>query len=85
LAGSFVPFARTREEREAAGDPRLSIEERYGTHDGYVAQVTAGTESLVSQQLLLREDADRYVEAAKRRDPLDSSIPLRPLSFSKEI
>lgn len=28
--GSFIPFAETKAEREAAGDPRLSLEERYG-------------------------------------------------------
>ncbi len=30
LQGSFIPFARTRAERLAAGDPRPSLEERYG-------------------------------------------------------
>ena len=29
LAGSYIPFARTRAERQANGDPRPSIEERY--------------------------------------------------------
>jgi Alpha/beta hydrolase domain len=35
LQGSFVPFAATKAERIAAGDPRLSIEERYPTKDAY--------------------------------------------------
>jgi hypothetical protein len=35
--GGMVPFAKTKAERLAAGDPRKSLEERYGTHDGYVA------------------------------------------------
>ena len=82
LTGSFVPFARTRTEREAAGDPRLSIEERYGTHEDYVRAMGEAAQRLVSQRLLLQEDADRYVSAAQRRNPLDPSIPLRPLSFS---
>ena len=84
LTGSFVPFARTRAEREAAGDPRLSIEERYRTHDDYVKAVGQAAERLVARRLLLREDADRYIDAAKRRDPLDSAIPLRPLSLSSD-
>ena len=36
--GSLIPFARTRSEREAAGDPRPSLEERYGSRDAYVAE-----------------------------------------------
>ena len=85
LAGSFVPFARTKAEREASGDARLSIEERYVTHAGYVRAVARAAEGLVSRRLLLSEDADRYVDAAMRRNPLDASVPLRPLVLSKEI
>src|ERR1700737_2869926 len=29
--GSLIPFARTKEECHAAGDPRSSLAERYGT------------------------------------------------------
>ena len=35
----MVPFAIKKADRMASGDPRLSLEERYGTHDGYVAAV----------------------------------------------
>src|SRR5438477_4934236 len=34
--GGMVPLAKTKAQRMAAGDPRLSLEERYGTHAGYV-------------------------------------------------
>jgi hypothetical protein len=37
--GGMVPFAKTKEQRLAVEDPRLSLEERYVTHDGYVAAV----------------------------------------------
>ena len=37
--GSFIPFARTKDERVASGDPRLSLEERYGTHSRYAELV----------------------------------------------
>ena len=40
LSGSSWPFAETQAERTAAGDPRRSLEERYGTHAGYVCAVT---------------------------------------------
>jgi hypothetical protein len=66
--GSFIPFARTRSEREAAGDPRPSLEERYGNRDAYVAKVKAAAEALLAERLLLPSDAAAYVAAAKRCD-----------------
>jgi len=39
FAGGYVPFAKTKAERMAAGDPRPSLEKRYGTHEKYVALV----------------------------------------------
>src|SRR5574340_130143 len=35
MVGSFIPFARTRAERERTSDPRLSIEERYASRAEY--------------------------------------------------
>ncbi len=85
LTGSFVPFARTRAEREANGDPRPSIEERYESRDAYVSQIADAARELVAAGFLLEEDAARYVDAAKTRDPLDESIPLAPRVLSKEV
>jgi hypothetical protein len=65
LQGSFIPFARTRAERMAVGDPRLSLEERYGNHGGYVAAVRAATVELVAQRFLLPEDAARLISEAE--------------------
>lgn len=42
--GGMIPFARTAEERRASGDPRLSLEERYGNHEGYVGAVRRAAE-----------------------------------------
>jgi hypothetical protein len=64
LTGGFIPFFKTKAEREAAGDPRLSLEERYPTHDDYVAKVTAAANDLVSKRLLLPEDAASIISAA---------------------
>lgn len=83
LMGSFVPFARTQTEREASGDPRSSIEERYGSHVGYVDAVRAAAQELAGQGFLLAEDVERYVEAAQARNPLDARIVLRPLVLPK--
>jgi hypothetical protein len=66
--GSYAAFAATRAEREAKGDPRLSLEERYGSHPNYVAKVRAAAAELVKARLLLPEDAERYVGAATAED-----------------
>ncbi len=68
LQGSFIPFARTLAERLAVGDPRPSLEERYGTHAGYVKAVERAANRLVHDRFLLREDANRLIEEAKARD-----------------
>lgn len=70
LEGAFVAFARTRAERIAARDPRLSLEERYGDHAGFVAAVRTAAESLVDARFLLRADADAWIEAAEESDVL---------------
>jgi hypothetical protein len=70
LNGGFVPFARTRSERIASGDPRLSLEERYGTHAAFVKAVTAAAEKAVSERFLLRADADRLIAEASASDVL---------------
>jgi hypothetical protein len=66
--GSYVAFSKTKAEREAAGDPRLSIEERYGSRADYVAKVKATAEALVAERLLLPADAAAYVLAAETSD-----------------
>jgi hypothetical protein len=68
LTGSFMPFAKTRAERTASGDPRRSLEERYTDRDGLVRAVERATRELVAKRFLLQEDADRFVAAAKATD-----------------
>jgi hypothetical protein len=63
-AGGMIPFAQTRAERLANGDPRLSLEERYGNHDGYVAAVTAAAARAVAAGFLLQGDADALIAQA---------------------
>jgi len=63
--GAYIPFARTKSERLASGDPRPSLEERYGTHEKYVAQVRAAAERLVRGRYLLQDDADRLIAQAE--------------------
>ena len=66
FSGSFVPFAATRTEREAAGDPRPSLEERYPTRQAYVQAVKSATADLVARRFLLDEDARRLDAEAER-------------------
>ncbi len=63
--GSFIPFAATRADREASGDPRLSLEERYADHASYVRAVSVAAEALVHERLLIRPDADEIVARAR--------------------
>jgi hypothetical protein len=64
-AGQYIPFATTRAERLATGDPRLSLEERYKNHEGYVNAVTAAVRKLEQRRLLLPEDVRRYIAEAQ--------------------
>jgi hypothetical protein len=66
LLGSFIPFARTKAERQKSGDPRLSIEERYKDKADYVDQVSRAARILIEQRFLLPEDAERIIKEAKR-------------------
>ncbi len=70
LSGSFFPFATTKAERQANGDPRRSLEERYRTHEGFVDAVTAAANALVRERLLIDEDARRYIQAAQSSNVL---------------
>ena len=65
LQGSFIPFAATRAERLAAGDPRPSIEERYPSREVYVAAFRKAADDLVAQRYLLPEDAKLLVGRAE--------------------
>jgi len=61
----MIPFAKTAAERKANSDPRLSLEERYGSHDGYVAAVTKAAARAVSEGFLLQEDATALIASAR--------------------
>ena len=65
MQGSFIPFAATRAERLAAGDPRLSIEERYPSRDFYVAAFRKASDDLVAKRYLLPEDAKLLIGRAE--------------------
>ena len=73
LSGGYWPFAKTKAERVASGDPRLSLEERYGSHQAYVDAVRKAAEAAVAERFLLREDADKLIAQAAASDVLAGS------------
>lgn len=66
LQGAVVPFAPTEAARKEVHDPRPSIAERYADSDAYVAAVRREAARQVAERLLLPEDAERAIEAAKQ-------------------
>ena len=66
----MIPFAKTRAERKASGDPRLSLEERYGDHAGYVAAVRKAAAGAVATGFLLSADAEALIKAAEASEVL---------------
>jgi hypothetical protein len=62
--GGMLPFARNLAERLASGDPRLSLEERYASHAGYVDAVRQAARQAVARGFMLQGDADAAVAAA---------------------
>ena len=64
--GSCLPFPADKAARQASGDPRPSIAERYASGADYVAKVQAVVAALAKDRLLLAEDAERYLERARR-------------------
>jgi alpha/beta hydrolase family protein len=66
MMGSTLPFAVTRAAREASGDPRPSIEERYVSRAAYLARAREAALRLVAERHMLAEDVDAVVERAGR-------------------
>lgn len=62
--GSFHPFAGDDNQRLAAGDPRLSIKERYVTRDAYIKTYAAATLALAEKELILGTDVNPMIERA---------------------
>ena len=63
--GGMIPFARTEQERKANNDPRLSLEERYVDHEGYVRAVRTAVARAQAAGFLLPEDGQALIRAAQ--------------------
>jgi len=75
LNGSYVPFAKTKEEREKKGDPRPSLEERYKDNADYVQKLSLAARSLMEERLLLAEDAERIIANSKKNGAVAMRSP----------
>jgi hypothetical protein len=64
--GQMIAFSKTKAERVASGDPRLSIEERYASADVYSAAARQAIDDLIARRYMLREDADAYLQRMTR-------------------
>ena len=67
--GQMIPFPKTKADRIASGDPRLSIEERYSSLAAYTSQVTRAVDGMVANRLMLKEDVEanlaRLIQAGR--------------------
>lgn len=70
LLGSTIALPKTRADALAKGDPRPSLEELYGSHEGYVAKVAGAAKKLQDERLMLPEDVDMVVNEAQASDIL---------------
>jgi hypothetical protein len=73
-AGQYIPFASTRAERLASGDPRPSVQERYPSFGEYKSAVSRAIDDLVKDRLMLCEDADD-AQARLLQAGLDAGVP----------
>jgi hypothetical protein len=62
--GMYLPFAKSKREREANGDPRRSLEERYRNHEDYIRRVCREVRAMIEERLLLPEDGERIIMEA---------------------
>ena len=60
-SGQRIPFPTTKAAREASGDPRLSIEERYPNFTAYYFAVVDAVNDFVADRFMLPEDAPAAV------------------------
>jgi alpha/beta hydrolase family protein len=63
--GSWIPLAKTAEDRKKTGDPRLSIGERYKSREDYMSKFEQAARKLIEQRFLLQEDLPAILERGK--------------------
>jgi hypothetical protein len=77
-AGQYIPFAKTKADRVASGDPRMSIEERYAHFSEYESAARNAIETMVADRLMLREDAQSNLDRLLRAGEATGAITMDP-------
>jgi hypothetical protein len=80
-SGQMIPFPKTKADREASGDPRRSIAERYPTFEHYAHRVIHAIKDMVEDRLMLCEDADNEVARAIAAG-VAAGVPPAPAGFA---
>jgi hypothetical protein len=70
LQGGYIPFAKTKADREKLGDPRPALLERYRDFGDFRRQYRAVVDRMVVQRTLLAEDTAGLMNLADRWRPL---------------
>ena len=83
ISGGYWPFWDTKANRKAAGDPRRSLQERYGTLAGYVCVVTAAANEAVQQRFLLASDAQTLISNAAASNVLGPPYMSTPADMKR--
>jgi hypothetical protein len=78
--GSFLPFAKTRAEREKSGDPRLSVAERYASREQYLEKFGEAAKKLVRERFLLEEDLPAVMVRGQRE--WDEVVGIKPSALN---
>ncbi len=75
LSGSYIPFPTTKIDGKTTGDPRQSVEQRYGTLDRYLKQLEAQCRKYELAGYMLPEDTQRTLRIQRERvEPLFKAI-----------
>jgi hypothetical protein len=75
--GQYIPFPKTKADRIASGDPRLSIEERYGNIETYSSKLRDAVDKLVRAGFLLPSDGTPAYAVAIVSWPLAAPFPAK--------
>lgn len=67
LQGSYIPFTVTAADRRDRGDPRLSLQERYGSRAEYLERLTEACRNLQQSGYMLEEDVARTMAIQEKR------------------
>lgn len=87
-SGQYIPFASTKADRLAVGDPRLSIEERYPDLETYSSRLRQAINNLEQASFLLPSDVQSMLKKnltnAARKAWLQNPRALPPATIDGE-